>query len=68
MAAVAIVTAPFFAAIIITMRQAVRASNPDDVVLILLAGLRQIRIRKIVDVAAFDLVREVMWHGALIDG
>jgi hypothetical protein len=67
-AAVAVVIAPFFAAIIIAMRRSVGASSPGDVVLMLLVGLRQIRIREIVDVAAFDLVGEAMLHGALIDG
>ena len=33
-----------------------------------MVGLRRIRIGEIIDVDAFDLVREVMWHGALIDG
>ena len=50
MAAVAVVMAPFFAAIIITTRQAVGASSPGDVVLILLVGLRQIRFGEISDV------------------
>ena len=35
MAAVAVVTAPFFATIIIATRQVVGISSPDDVVLIL---------------------------------
>ena len=45
----------------------VKASSPGDVVLILVVSLRRIRIGVIVDVATFDLVEEVMWHGALID-
>jgi hypothetical protein len=40
MAAVTVVIAPLFAAIIIAMRQAVRASSLGDIVLILLVGLR----------------------------
>jgi hypothetical protein len=55
MAVVAVIIAPFFAVIIIATRQAVGASSPVNVVLILLVGLRQIRFREIVDVAAFDL-------------
>ena len=43
MAAVAIVIAPFFAAIIITTRQMIKVSSLDDVVLMLLVGLRQIK-------------------------
>ena len=43
MAVVAVVIAPFFTAIIIATQQAVGASSPSDVVLILLVGLRQIR-------------------------
>ena len=38
MAAVAVVTAPFFAAIIIATRQVVGVSSPGDVVLILVVG------------------------------
>ena len=68
MAAVAVVTAPFFMVIIITTRQVVGVSNPGDVILILVAGLRWIRIGEIIDVATFNLVRAVMWHGTLIDG
>ena len=40
MAAVAVVTAPFFAAIIIAMRQVVGVSSPGDVILMLLVGER----------------------------
>ena len=65
---VAFVIALFFAVIIIATRQAVGASSPGDVILILLVSLLQIRFAKIIDVAAFDLVGEVMLHGALIDG
>ena len=46
----------------------VGVSSLGDVVLILVVGLRRIRIGENVDVAAFDLVGEAMWHGALIDG
>jgi hypothetical protein len=50
MAAIAVVMAPFFAAIIIATRPMVGASSPGDVVLMPLIGLRQIRFREIVDV------------------
>ena len=40
MAAIAVVIAPFYAAIIIVMRQAVGASSSGDVVLVPLVGLR----------------------------
>ena len=40
MAAVAVVTAPFFAAIIIATRQVVGVSSPGDVVLILVVSER----------------------------
>jgi hypothetical protein len=49
MTAVAVVVAPFFAAIIDATQQTVRASSPHDIVLILLVGPRQIRFREIVD-------------------
>ena len=38
MAAIAVVTAPFFAAIIIATRQVVEVSSPGDIVLILVVG------------------------------
>ena len=38
MAAVAVVTAPFFTAIIIVTRQVVGVSSPGDVILMLLVG------------------------------
>ena len=38
MVVVAVVTAPFFMAIIIAMRQVVRVSSPGDVILILVVG------------------------------
>ena len=38
MAAVVVVTAPFFAAIIFAMRQVVGVSSPGDIILILLVG------------------------------
>ena len=56
MAAVAVVTAPFFAAIIIVTRQVVGASSQGDIILILLIGLRQIRFGEISAVAVFDLI------------
>ena len=56
MAAVAVVTTPFFTAIIITTRQVVRAGSQSDVVLILPIGLRHIRFWEITDVAIFDLI------------
>jgi len=65
---VAFVIALFFAVIIIATRQAVGASSPGDVILILLVSLLQIRFAKIIDVAAFDLAGVVILHGALIDG
>jgi hypothetical protein len=69
MAVVAVIIAAFFVAIIIVTRQAARASSQGDVVLILVVGLKQIKFREIIDVAAFDLVREAMMlHSALIDG
>ena len=46
-AAVAIVMASFFATIIITMRQVIGTSSPDDVVLILLVDLSLIRFGEI---------------------
>ena len=46
----------------------VRTSSPGDVVLMVLVSLRQISFREIINVAAFDLVREAILHGALIDG
>ena len=49
MAAVAVVMAPFFAAIIIATRQAVGASSPGDVILMSLVGLRQTRFGEIID-------------------
>jgi len=49
MAAVTVVTVPFFAAIIVATRQVVGVSSPDDVVLISLIGLRQIRFEEIID-------------------
>ena len=39
MTAVAVVTAPFFAAIIIAMQQVVGVSSPGDVILILVVGV-----------------------------
>ena len=59
MAAIAVVTAPFFAAIIIATRQMIGASSRGDVVLILLIGLRQIRFGEIADVAVFDLIASI---------
>ena len=56
MAAVLVITAPFFTAIIIATWQVVRASSPDDVVLILLIGLKHIKFGEIVNVATFDLI------------
>jgi len=41
MEAVAVVTAPFFTAIIFATRQVVGVSSPGDVVLILVIGLRR---------------------------
>ena len=67
MAVVAVVIALFYAAIIVTW-QAIRTSSPDDVVLMPLVGLRQIRYREIVVVAVFNLVGETMRHGTLIAG
>ena len=68
MVAIAVVMAQFYAEIIVAAWQVVEVSSPGDVILILVVGLRQIRIGEIIDVATFDLVGEVMWHGALIDG
>ena len=68
MAAVAVIITPFYTAIIIATRQAIGVSSPGDVVLILVVGLRWIRIGENVDVAAFDLVGEAILHGTLIDG
>ena len=45
----------------------VRTSSPGDVVLMVLVSLRQISFREIVDVVIFDLVREAILHGTLID-
>ena len=67
MAAIAVVTAPFFAAIIVATRQMVGVSSLGDVILILKVGLRQIRFGEIVDIAAFYLIGEAMLHGTLID-
>ena len=64
MVAVAVVIAPFYAAII-AMRQAIGTSSPGDVILMPLVGLRQIRYGEIVVVAAFSLVGEAMLHGGL---
>ena len=64
MAAVAVVIASFYAAII-AMRQAIRMSSPGDVVLTPLVGLRQIRYGEIVVVDTFNLVEEAMLHGRL---
>jgi len=64
MAVVAVVIALFYAAIIVTW-QAIGTSSPDDVVLMPLVGLRQIRYGEIVVVAAFNLVGEAMRHGGL---
>ena len=61
MVAVAVVIAPFFTAIIIATRQAVRASSPGDVVLILLVGLRQIRFGEISDVGLGRLAGGSTW-------
>ena len=47
MEAVAVVTAPFFTAIIVATRQVVRVSSPGDVVLILVIDLR--RFGEIID-------------------
>ena len=49
MAAVAVITTPFFAAIIIVTRWVVGVSSPGDVVLILVVGLRQIRFGEIIN-------------------
>ena len=49
MAAVAVVIAQFYAAIIVAARQVVEASCPGDVVLIPLIGLGQIRFGEIVN-------------------
>ena len=46
----------------------VRTSSPGDVVLMVLVSLRQISFEEIVDVATFDLVREAILHGSLIEG
>ena len=46
----------------------VGTSSLGDVVLMVLVSLRQISFREIINVAAFDLVREAILHGALIDG
>ena len=54
MAAVAIVIASFYAAIIIATRQAIGPKSPGVVVLMPLVGLMQIRFWEIV--AAFDLI------------
>ena len=64
MAVVAVVITPFYAAII-AMRQAIETSSLDDIVLMPLVGLRQIRYGEIVVVAAFNLVGEAMLHGGL---
>ena len=64
MAAVAVVIAPFYTAIIAT-RQAIGTSSSGDVVLMPLVGLSQIRYGEIVVVAAFNLVGEAMLHGGL---
>ena len=45
----------------------VGTSSPGDVVLMVLVSLRQISFREIVDVVIFDLVREAILHGTLID-
>jgi len=49
MAAVAVVMAQFYAAIIVTTRQVVGVSSLGDVILMPLVGLRQIRYEEIVD-------------------
>ena len=64
MAAVAVVIALFYVAIIAT-RQAIETSSSGDVILMPLVGLRQIRYGEIIVVAAFNLVGEVMLHGGL---
>jgi hypothetical protein len=55
MATVAVIIAPFFAAVIIATQWTIGASSPGDVILILLVSLRQIRFREIIDISAFDL-------------
>ena len=64
MAAVAVVIAPFYAAIIAT-RHAIGMSSSGDVILMPLVILRQIRYGEIIVVAAFNLVGEAMLHGGL---
>ena len=64
MAAVAVIIALFYVAII-AMRQAIRTNSPGDVILMPLVGLRQIRYGEIVVVATFNLVGEAMLHGGL---
>ena len=65
MAAVVVVIAPFYTAIIAT-RQAIGTSSPGNVILMPFVGLRQIKYEEIVVVAAFNLVGETMRHGTLI--
>ena len=67
MAAVAVVIAPFYAAII-AIRQAIDTSSPGDVVLMPLVGLRQIRYKEIIVVVEFNLVGETIRRGTLIAG
>ena len=64
MAAVTVVTTPFYAAIITTW-QAIRKSSPNDIILTPLVGLRQIKYREIIVITAFNLVGEAMLHGVL---
>ena len=49
MAAVTVIIAPFYVAIIIATWKAVGASSPGNVILMLLVGLRQTRFGEIVD-------------------
>ena len=62
MAAVAVVIAPFYTAIIAT-RQAIGTSSPGNIILMPLVSLKQIIYGEIVVVAAFNLVGEAMLHG-----
>jgi len=64
MAAVAVVIAPFYTAIIAT-RQAIGTSSPGNIILMPLVSLKQIIYGEIVVVATFNLVGEAMLHGGL---
>ena len=59
---VAVIIAPFYAAII-AMWQAIGMSTSGDIILMPLVGLRQIRYGEIVVATAFNLVGEAMLHG-----